>query len=52
MWSIGSRYGNVDMLDPITFNFSALVIDSITLARQQETQYEWLDYHDSSTVRT
>jgi hypothetical protein len=40
-----------NILDPVTFNFSALVIDSITLARQQETQYEWLHYHDSSTVR-
>jgi hypothetical protein len=40
-----------NMLDPVAFTFSALVIDRITLAQQQETRYEWLHYHDPSTVR-
>ncbi|KAG1839717.1 hypothetical protein C8R48DRAFT_782017 [Suillus tomentosus] len=38
-----------NMLDPVAFNFSAFVIDRITLAQQPETRYEWLHYHDSLT---
>ncbi|KAG2108866.1 hypothetical protein DEU56DRAFT_920444 [Suillus clintonianus] len=38
-----------NILDPVVFTFSALVVDRITLARQHETRYEWLHFHDSLT---
>ncbi|KAG1835887.1 hypothetical protein DFJ58DRAFT_847301 [Suillus subalutaceus] len=39
-----------NFLDPVAFNFSAFVLNRITLAQQLETRYEWLHYHDSLTA--
>ncbi|KAG1847222.1 hypothetical protein F4604DRAFT_1688140 [Suillus subluteus] len=39
-----------NILDPVVFNFSAFVLDRITLTRQLETRYKWLHYHDSLTA--
>ncbi|KAG0708584.1 hypothetical protein DFH29DRAFT_994007 [Suillus ampliporus] len=38
-----------NILDPVVYSFSALIVNRVTLARQYETRYEWLHYHNSLT---